>query len=48
VVRANLFGGYEANADAMDVQEIADASHYIVDDQPEAVLNHALELFARV
>jgi pimeloyl-ACP methyl ester carboxylesterase len=47
VVRANLLGGYEANVDAMDVQEIAGASHYIVDDQPEAVLNHALELFAR-
>lgn len=48
VVRAELLGGYEPYADDLTVREIAGASHFIVDDQPEAVLRNAMELFTRV
>jgi hypothetical protein len=47
-VRADLLGGHEAYADDLTVREVAGASHFIVDDQPEAVLRNAMELFARV
>jgi pimeloyl-ACP methyl ester carboxylesterase len=45
VVRAELLGGCEAYADDLRVETIASASHFLVDEQPEAVLDYALEFF---
>jgi pimeloyl-ACP methyl ester carboxylesterase len=47
VVRAELLVGYEDYADDLEIWEIPGASHFIVDDQPDAVLKNALEFFAR-
>ncbi|MCP2328918.1 pimeloyl-ACP methyl ester carboxylesterase [Hamadaea flava] len=47
VVRADLLGGPTGNADDLEVREIAGASHFLVDDQPEIVVKHLLEFFAR-
>jgi pimeloyl-ACP methyl ester carboxylesterase len=46
VVRAELLGGHEDHADDLQIQEVEGASHFIVDDQPDAVLKSALEFFA--
>jgi pimeloyl-ACP methyl ester carboxylesterase len=47
VVRAQLLGGYDDHADDLEIREIPGASHFVVDDQPDAVLKNALEFFAR-
>ncbi|GAB3431989.1 alpha/beta fold hydrolase [Flindersiella endophytica] len=45
VVRAEFMGGYEPYADDLRVETIAGAAHFLVDQQPEAVLERALEFF---
>ena len=47
VMRPELLGGYENNADDLTIEVVPDASHFIPDEQPDAVAAHALELIAR-
>jgi pimeloyl-ACP methyl ester carboxylesterase len=47
VMRPELLGGYENNADDLTIDVVPNASHFIPDEQPNAVAAHALELFAR-
>jgi pimeloyl-ACP methyl ester carboxylesterase len=47
VMRLDLLGGYEEHADDFTLQAIDGASHFIADDQPDAVVEHALALIAR-
>jgi pimeloyl-ACP methyl ester carboxylesterase len=47
VMRRELLGGYEDNADDLTIEVVPDASHFIPDEQPAAVAAHALELIAR-
>ena len=47
VMRPEFLGGYENNADDLTIQVVPDASHFIPDEQPDAVAAHALELIAR-
>ena len=47
VMRVELLGGYEDHADDLTIKSVADASHFIADEQPDAVVAHALELIAR-
>ncbi|NUT18063.1 MAG: alpha/beta fold hydrolase [Hamadaea sp.] len=47
VVRPDILGGHEGHADDLEIREIAGASHFMVDDQPEAIAKHLLEFFAR-
>jgi pimeloyl-ACP methyl ester carboxylesterase len=46
-VRAELLGGAEGFADDLTLEVIDGASHFVVDDRPDAVIEHALKLFAR-
>ena len=47
VMRPEFLGGYENNAHELTIQVVPDASHFIPDEQPDAVAAHALELIAR-
>lgn len=47
VMRPELLGGYEDHADDLTIEVVPDASHFIPDEQPDAVAAHALELIAR-
>ena len=47
VMRPEFLGGYEDNADDLTIEVVPDASHFIPDEQPDAVVAHALELIAR-
>ncbi|MET7282422.1 alpha/beta hydrolase [Kribbella sp. NPDC005582] len=47
VVRAGSIHGYEPFVDDLEVVEVAGASHFLVDDRPDAVIEHALEFFAQ-
>ncbi|MGB2940148.1 MAG: alpha/beta hydrolase [Candidatus Dormiibacterota bacterium] len=45
VLPPSVFTGWEPYADDMHVKPIAGAGHYIVDEQPEVVLDNILEFF---
>jgi pimeloyl-ACP methyl ester carboxylesterase len=47
VMRPEFLGGYEGNADDLRIEVVPDASHFIPDEQPDAVAAHALALIAR-
>ena len=47
VMRPEFLGGHEDHADDLTIDAVPDASHFIPDEQPDAVAAHALELFAR-
>jgi pimeloyl-ACP methyl ester carboxylesterase len=47
VMRVEFLGGYENNADDLTIEVVPNASHFIPDEQPDAVAAHALELIAR-
>ena len=47
VMRVDLLGGYEGHADDLTIEVVPDASHFIPDEQPAAVVAHALELIGR-
>ena len=47
VMRPEFLGGYEDNADDLTIEVVPDASHFIPDEQPDAVVAHALELDRR-
>ena len=46
VVRPEFLGGHESHADDLAVGVVDGASHFIADERPDAVLDHALKLFA--
>jgi pimeloyl-ACP methyl ester carboxylesterase len=46
VVVPAQFANHERNADEMTVELVPDCGHYIADDRPEIVRDHALEFFA--
>lgn len=45
VVRPRFLGGYEDYADDLALEIVDGASHFIADERPAAVVEHALELF---
>ena len=47
VMRPEFLGGYEEHADDLTIEVVQGASHFIPDEQPDAVAEMALELFAR-
>ena len=47
VMRPEFLGGYEDHADDLTIEVVPNASHFIPDEQPDAVAAHALELIAR-
>ena len=47
VMRVDLLGGYEEHADDLTIDVVPNASHFIPDEQPEAVAARALELIDR-
>ncbi|NUR49679.1 MAG: alpha/beta hydrolase [Hamadaea sp.] len=47
VIRADLLAGHEGHADDLEIREIPGASHFLVDDQPDLVVKHLVEFFAR-
>lgn len=47
VMRLELLGGYEDHTDDFRIEVVEGASHFIADDQPDAVVAHALELIGR-
>ena len=47
VMRPEFLGGYEDNADDLTIEVVPDASHFIPDEQPDAVAARALELIGR-
>ena len=47
VMRPELLGGYEDHADDLTIEVVPDASHFIPDEQPDAVAEHALALLGR-
>ncbi len=47
VMRPEFLGVYEGHADDLTIDVIEGASHFIPDEQPDAVADMALELFAR-
>jgi pimeloyl-ACP methyl ester carboxylesterase len=46
-VRPEFIRGYEAYVDDLTLEYVEGASHFIVDDRPDVVLDRALALFAR-
>jgi pimeloyl-ACP methyl ester carboxylesterase len=46
VLRPHMLKGYEAHADDMRVELVADAGHFIAEDRPHLVAARALRLFA--
>ena len=47
VMRPELLGGHEDNAEDLTIEVVPDASHFIPDEQPAAVAAHALALIGR-
>jgi pimeloyl-ACP methyl ester carboxylesterase len=47
VVRPELLGGYEEHADDLTIAVIPGAAHFVADERPDAVVEHALDFFAR-
>jgi pimeloyl-ACP methyl ester carboxylesterase len=47
VMRPEFLGGYEDRADDLTIEVVPNASHFIPDEQPAAVVTHALELIGR-
>ncbi len=47
VMRPELLGGYEDHADELTIEVVPDASHFIPDEQPDVVVEHALALLGR-
>jgi pimeloyl-ACP methyl ester carboxylesterase len=47
VMRVDLLGGYEGHADDLTIEVVPNASHFIPDEQPDAVAAHALALIGR-
>lgn len=47
VTTPEFLGGYEDYADDLTIRIVDGASHFVADENPEAVVRHALELFAR-
>ncbi|MFC0622494.1 alpha/beta fold hydrolase [Kribbella deserti] len=45
IVRAEFIHGHEPHVDDLTIEHVADAGHFLVDDQPKAVVEHALDLF---
>jgi pimeloyl-ACP methyl ester carboxylesterase len=45
VITAQRLGGFEEHADDMRLEQVADAGHFLPDEQPELVAERALELF---
>jgi pimeloyl-ACP methyl ester carboxylesterase len=45
-MRAETLGGYEGHADDLTLEEVDGASHFIADEQPQVVIDRALEFFA--
>jgi pimeloyl-ACP methyl ester carboxylesterase len=45
IARAEFLHGYEPYVDDVRIETVNAASHFVVDDQPEAVAQHALEFF---
>ena len=46
VVRPRFLGGYQDYPDDLALEIVDGASHFIADERPAAVVEHALELFA--
>jgi hypothetical protein len=46
-MRPEFLGGYEEHAADLTIEVVQGASHFIPDEQPDAVAEMALELFAR-
>ncbi len=46
VLRPELLAGYESHADDMEVELVPDCGHFIADERPELVAEHAREFFA--
>lgn len=46
VLRPELLAGYERHADEMTVELVPDCGHFIADERPDVVEQHARELFA--
>lgn len=46
IVRPEFLGGFEEHTDDFGVEFVDGASHFIVDERPEAVLERALAFFA--
>lgn len=47
VITGERLAGYEEHADDMRVEQVADAGHFLPDEQPELVAEQALALFKR-
>lgn len=47
VITAQRLEGWEEHADEMRLEEVQDAGHFLPDEQPETVAEHALALFRR-
>lgn len=47
IVRPGMMGNHEDNADDLVVEVVDGASHFMVDEKPELVVDRALEFFAR-
>lgn len=47
VIGPQMLGGHENHADDLTIATVDGASHFIADERPDAVVQHALQLFAR-
>ena len=47
VMRVEFLGGYEDHADDLTIAVVPSASHFIPDEQADAVVTHVLELIGR-
>jgi pimeloyl-ACP methyl ester carboxylesterase len=47
VVRPELLGGHEEHTDDLALEFIAGASHWIVDERPDVVVDRVLEFLTR-
>jgi pimeloyl-ACP methyl ester carboxylesterase len=47
VIRPEMLRGYEPYADDLEIEYVENASHFIAEEQPEIVLERALDFFAR-
>jgi pimeloyl-ACP methyl ester carboxylesterase len=45
VIRADILAGFEPYADDMSVEILEDCGHFVAEERPDAVLDHARELF---
>ena len=46
-MNAAILDGYEGHADDLTLEEVDGASHFIADEQPQVVIDRALEFFGR-